>query len=417
MENIYEPDETFPFEQLQFISPTAIAGGNYFIRCLTGKQKPLYIQPPKCHSKSGVVKTGKRMYIDLVFKHDDEQFIEWIEKLENLCQTKIFDNREKWFESGLEMHDIENSFTPAMKIYKSGKMYIIRANIPVRLGKCGLKIYDEQENDVDPETIDDKIPLMTILEIQGIKCSSRNFQLELEVKQMMTLSPTDLFESCVFSKPKKAAVPVSTTPVTNTTSSESEPSKSESKVIVETVEDEEDYTILPEADDETNIESSTAKEEELIESAATEPVVKPIVVDDLVISDSMEETLEDISPENIKLETKEIDEEPVEQNKQIKINTSESSKDGLCEIDFPLDESSGEVMQLKNRNDVYFEMYQNAKRKAKIARDIALSAYLEAKQIKNTYLLHEDVEDDDDDEKNETELRNIEKTIEDSEVP
>ena len=417
MENIYEPDETFPFEQLQFISPTAIAGGNYFIRCLTGKQKPLYIQPPKCHSKSGVVKTGKRMYIDLVFKHDDEQFIEWIEKLENLCQTKIFDNREKWFESGLEMHDIENSFTPAMKIYKSGKMYIIRANIPVRLGKCGLKIYDEQENDVDPETIDDKIPLMTILEIQGIKCSSRNFQLELEVKQMMTLSPTDLFESCVFSKPKKAAVPVSTTPVTNTTSSESEPSKSESKVIVETVEDEEDYTILPEADDETNIESSTAKEEELIESAATEPVVKPIVVDDLVISDSMEETLEDISPENIKLETKEIDEEPVEQNKQIKINTSESSKDGLCEIDFPLDESSGEVMQLKNRNDVYFEMYQNAKRKAKIARDIALSAYLEAKQIKNTYLLHEDVEDDDDYEKNETELRNIEKTIEDSEVP
>lgn len=413
MENIYEPDETFPFEQLQFISPTAIIGGNYFIRCLTGKQKPLYIQPPKCHSKSGVVKTGKRMYIDLVFKHDDEQFIEWIEKLENLCQTKIFDNREKWFESGLEMHDIENSFTPAMKIYKSGKMYIIRANIPVRLGKCGLKIYDEQENDVDPETIDDKIPLMTILEIQGIKCSSRNFQLELEVKQMMTLSPTDLFESCVFSKPKKAAVPVSTTPVTNTTSSESEPSKSESKVIVETVEDEEDYTILPDVDDKTKIELSDTKGgEEVVESA-----VKPIVVDDLVISDSMEETLEDISPENIKLETKEIDAEPVEQNKQIKINTSESSKDGLCEIDFPLDESSGEVMQLKNRNDVYFEMYQNAKRKAKIARDIALSAYLEAKQIKNTYLIHEDVEDDDDDEKNETELRNIEKTIEVSEVP
>ena len=147
MENIYEPDQTFQFEQLQFISPTAIPGGNYFIRCLTGKQKQLYIQPPKFYCKSGVIKTGKRMYIDLVFKHDDEQFIEWVENLENLCQTKIFDNREKWFESGLEMHDIENSFTSAMKIYKSGKLYIIRANIPVRLGKCGLKIYDEQENE------------------------------------------------------------------------------------------------------------------------------------------------------------------------------------------------------------------------------------------------------------------------------
>ena len=199
MENIYEPDQTFQFEQLQFISPTAIPGGNYFIRCLTGKQKQLYIQPPKCYCKSGVIKTGKRMYIDLVFKHDDEQFIEWVENLENLCQTKIFDNREKWFESGLEMHDIENSFTSAMKIYKSGKLYIIRANIPVRLGKCGLKIYDEQENEVDSATVNDKMQLMTILEIQGIKCSSRSFQLELEVKQMMTLVSTDLFESCLFS--------------------------------------------------------------------------------------------------------------------------------------------------------------------------------------------------------------------------
>jgi len=382
MENIYEPDATFPFEQLQFISPTAIAGGNYFIRCLTGKQKPLYIQPPKCHSKSGIIKTGKRMYIDLVFKHDDEHFIEWVEKIENLCQTKIFDNREKWFESGLEMHDIENSFTPAMKIYKSGKMYVIRANIPVRLGKCGLKIYDEQENDIDPEAVDDKMALMTILEIQGIKCSSRNFQLELEVKQMMTLNPTDLFESCVFSKPKKVPIPE--------TVSDPEPvSEPEPKVLVETVEDE-DYTILPEAEEETHTDNIVTE------------TVEPIEVDDLVISKSMEplpETLEDI---------------PSEELKEIKIDTSESSKNGLCEIDFPLDESSDEVVQLKNRNDVYFEMYQNAKRKAKIARDIALSAYLEAKQIKNTYLLHEDVEDEDDEEKNENELRNIEKTLEDS---
>lgn len=409
MENIYEPDDTFPFEQLQFISPTAIVGGNYFIRCLTGKQKPLYIQPPKCHAKSGIVKTGKRMYIDLVFKHDDEQFIEWIEKLENLCQMKIFDNREKWFESGLEMHDIENSFAPAMKIYKSGKMYIIRANIPVHLGKCGLKIYDEQENDVDPEAVNEKMSLMTILEIQGIKCSSRNFQLEIEVKQMMTLNPTDLFESCVFSKPKKAVAPVST----------HDPSSPEPETkqtfILETVEDEEDITTLPKVDRKTNIESSVVKESEEIKD-------KPIVENDLVISKPMEETLEDMPIEKINDETKVTEEvkevKDIEEVKQIKIDTSETFKDGLCEIDFPLDESSGEVVQLKNRNDVYFEMYQNAKRKAKIARDIALSAYLEAKQIKNTYLLHEDVEDDeDDDEKNENELRNIEKTIEDTEVP
>jgi len=388
MENIYEPDQTFQFEQLQFISPTAIPGGNYFIRCLTGKQKQLYIQPPKCYCKSGVIKTGKRMYIDLVFKHDDEQFIEWVENLENLCQTKIFDNREKWFESGLEMHDIENSFTSAMKIYKSGKLYIIRANIPVRLGKCGLKIYDEQENEVDSATVNDKMQLMTILEIQGIKCSSRSFQLELEVKQMMTLVSTDLFESCLFSKAKSLNVD---TP----------------KVIVETVESDTD------ADPNSNSNLDPNAEE-------SDNMMKEMVVNDLVISDSdplVKETLE--SDTLVTLETETFESEPLETledipSKEIKIDTSENSNNGLCEIDFSLDESSGEVMQLKNRNDVYFEMYQNAKRKAKIARDIALSSYLEAKQIKNTYLLNDDIEDEEDDEKNESELKNIEKTIEES---
>lgn len=388
MENIYEPDQTFQFEQLQFISPTAIPGGNYFIRCLTGKQKQLYIQPPKCYCKSGVIKTGKRMYIDLVFKHDDEQFIEWVENLENLCQTKIFDNREKWFESGLEMHDIENSFTSAMKIYKSGKLYIIRANIPVRLGKCGLKIYDEQENEVDSATVNDKMQLMTILEIQGIKCSSRSFQLELEVKQMMTLDSTDLFESCLFSKAKPLNVD---TP----------------NVIVETVESDTDVDPNSNSNLDPNAEES-------------DNMMKEMVVNDLVISDS--EPLVTLETEPLvteTLESEQFESEPLETledipSKEIKIDTSENSNNGLCEIDFSLDESSGEVMQLKNRNDVYFEMYQNAKRKAKIARDIALSSYLEAKQIKNTYLLNDDIEDEEDDEKNESELKNIEKTIEES---
>jgi hypothetical protein len=39
-------------------------------------------------------------------------------------------------------------------------------------------------------------------------------------------------------------------------------------------------------------------------------------------------------------------------------------------------------------------MYREARRKAKIARDLALSAYLEAKRIKNTYMLN-DIEDSD----------------------
>ena len=86
-------------------------------------------------------------------------------------------------------------------------------------------------------------------------------------------------------------------------------------------------------------------------------------------------------------------------------------KNELCEVEFNLEEIPElESVELKKRNDVYYEMYREARRKAKVARDLALSAYLEAKRIKNTYMLdnlkdsdesdndfNEDDEDDDDD--------------------
>jgi len=47
------------------------------------------------------------------------------------------------------------------------------------------------------ESIDDKTNITTILEIQGIKCSTRCFQIELELKQMMVMNPDDLFQKCI----------------------------------------------------------------------------------------------------------------------------------------------------------------------------------------------------------------------------
>jgi hypothetical protein len=67
---------------------------------------------------------------------------------------------------------------------------------------------------------------------------------------------------------------------------------------------------------------------------------------------------------------------------------------------------------LKPRNDVYYELYRAAKRKAKMAKNLALKSYLEAKNIKSTYML-DDVSDTDSDEYDEDDedgfLDNLEK--------
>ena len=151
-EEIIEPNDRFPFDKLTLTKPTVISGGNYFIKFLMNGN-PLYIQPPKCLTKQGIAKAGKRFYCDFVYKNENEDFVQWIEKLENFSQTAIFENRDKWFESELSLHDIENSFTSPLKIYKSGKSYILRTNVPTRLGNCSLKIYDENEMDVEPDAV------------------------------------------------------------------------------------------------------------------------------------------------------------------------------------------------------------------------------------------------------------------------
>jgi hypothetical protein len=345
MENIYNSDEAFTnfdFSKLVLTKPTQVPGGSYFIKFLVNNS-PLYVQPSKCSTKQGIIKAGKRFYSDLMFSNENEVFINWMEKLEVYCQKYIFDNRSKWFESDMELHDIENYFTSPVKIYKSGKYYIIRSNMSAPLGKPSLKIYDENENEVPVESITDNTNIMSILEIQGIKCSSRSFQIDIEIRQMMVLKPTNLFEKCLFKT--KPTVPLNDEPQMKTLT-----------MVIDTPIQEEPLPDLVEKEGEKEEEKEKEKEKE---EEKDEPIHN------------------DFLPEPF------IEEKPI---------------DGMEEIEFHLEElPESDTLQLKERNDVYYELYKEAKRKAKIARDFAISAYLEAKEIKNKYML-EELEDSDEDE-------------------
>jgi len=336
MENIYEATSDFPFEKLTIVKPAAITGGNYFMKFRI-QDSPLYIQSPKCQLKQGISKAGKRFYSDLMFSNEHEQFTQWIERLENFSQKYIYEHREQWFETDLDMHDIENSFTPSLKLYKSGKYYLARANIPSILGKCSLKIYDEKENEIDHEQLAENMNVITILEILGIKCSARSFQIEIEIKQMLVLKPLNLFDKCILLK--------------------SPGSLPEANDLGKTI-DEESSNDRPNNTIPEKIEgfSETVSSEYLAETSFTEK------------------------------------EKPVEERFSESIYT-----DYPMEVDFPIAElPESDSIQLKTRNDVYYKMYRDAKRKAKIARDLALSSYLEAKRIKNIYMLDE-IDDSDSD--------------------
>jgi hypothetical protein len=78
------------------------------------------------------------------------------------------------------------------------------------------------------------------------------------------------------------------------------------------------------------------------------------------------------------------------------IETNKEDNDALKEINVDLKLDSLETLQLKKPNQVYFELYKDARNKAKVAKKNAILAYLEAKNIKKTYLI-ENINDSDSD--------------------
>jgi hypothetical protein len=374
MDNIFEATNTFPFDKLVLSNPMSRSGGSYFIR-FSVNNKPVYIQPPKCLSRNGIVNTNKKFLIDLMFNSENGDFIQWLENLEDFCHNKIFQSREEWFEGDLELSDIENYFTSPIKLFKSGKYYLVRVDIPTALGKPQLKVYDEREEEVEFDQITNESEIMTILEIQGIKCSPRSFQIMIEIKQMMKLEKKNLFSKCVF---KSSSNLIET--------------KDESFTPTEEV-------VSTEEKNEHN--NNVIGDNENEEEKTTELV--PTLENALIVLDNRE----DIVLENMTKDETEISnnlEEPIENNESVEQNEEKISNEedlqkfsnGLEEIDLvPAEEE--ETFEISERKDVYYKMYKDARKKAKLAKELALASYLEARRIKNTYML-ESIEDSDDSE-------------------
>ena len=357
MDDIIEPTIEYDFSKLYVGPPTTLAGGAYFTRLMYNANKHVFIQTPKCLTKQGFIKSGKKVYTDLMFDNNDTIFINWIENLEAKCQELIFSKGQSWFETKLEKDDIESAFTSPFKIFKSGKYYLLRVNV-----KPNIKIYNEKDQIMQSEDITSEKNIISILEIQGIKFTSRNFQIEIELKQSMVVSPDPFLDECFIKKPiRKQAIKEDDVIETETPKSLTEFIDESAKDLAEKTDS------LKPIDLEISFEkkSKTDINLELKASAASSEV--PELEEANIILD-----VEDLEP-------------PLEKE----------DPNVLKEVDLSSTlENSLETLTLKKPNQVYYEIYQKAREKAKEAKKTAIVAYLEMKNIKKTYML-DDIDESD----------------------
>ena len=376
MDNIVEPNETFDFSKLSLAHPSGVQGGAYFTR-IEYNHKPLYIQTSKSLTRQGFVKTGKKYYCDLMFDKNAETLIHWFENLEEKCKKLIYEKRESWFQNSLEEGDIESAFNSLIRVYKSGKYYLVRTNIKTnRLEEPAVKIYNENEISLSINDVTQETNIISILEIQGIKFTSRSFQIEVELKQIMVLDNEPIFESCLIKGTKSKQKLEEPLEIKNEESIQSDLRSDQLQVLnnISTNLEKNETELLEPIDIEpiilTNTNTATNTDIDTMMIQQPPETNKVNVITDLDMNINIDGDIEDLD-ELYKEEPKEVD------------------------IDFHL-ENNEETIKLKKPNQVYFELYKEARKKAKEAKKKAIIAYLEAKNIKKTYMI-ENINDSDSD--------------------
>ena len=356
---VFHPNDAFHFDKLQLTQPTHITGGSYMTRySYFDSSQTLYIQTTKSRSKQGIVLSGKKAYIDLLFTgtDSDAEFIEWISRLETRSVELLYEKRHLWFTQELDRTDIENSFTSPIRAYKTDN-FLVRVNLEpnrvlTHIQPFSCKVFDENKKPVPVDHIKDEHTIISIIEFQGIKFTQRNFQMELLLRQVLVIPDVPLFETCVISEPNKIQQNRVVQPPSAT-------DKESDVGVLSPVEFQEDETVVEHLGTEQPLEQPPEQPlEQPLEQEIKHFGIKEVELDFDNISDTI-----DTNEPKFQMET------TVENNHNRNNATTVAS------------------IKLKRHKDVLYEMYKVAKKKAVEAKKTAIRTYLEAKEIKAAYLL------------------------------
>ena len=402
----YQTNDDFPFNTLKLGQPSPLQGGGSYFTKITGDEAKILVQMPTSQTRAGIVRTRKIAYCDLLYNASDSDFISWIEKLEQRCR-ELIKEKSIWFTSDLEEDDIENMMTPVARMYRSGKSLLVRVHIDQGRGadaplKCGF--YNDSEEQIDYQKIVASNSVIPLIKVDGIKFSSRSFDIILKMEQMMVVEDQPVVATCMIkrnvikSEPQpeitevieEKPVPASEE-VTNEleddaaddiSNSDSSQKTEETESVVEDKLGENAINL-----EEVELEPENSDDEDSEEDDAASTAGSEVTVDTIDSED--EEEKPEIKPVSLGEEVT-IDVEPMETKENQEVDNGIQE----IEIDTPV-ETQEQPMSLKRPNEVYYEIYKAAREKAKEMKKAAMAAFLEAQQIKTKYMLDE-IEDSDD---------------------
>lgn len=438
--HIFQSSSQFDNNSISISRPVVIQGGTYFTKIRSVSNTPYYVQFDSCKTKQGVVFTNKRSYVDLLYNNEDVDIIEWFENMQESVITKIYEQRHEWFQSEMERTDIENNFVNISKSYKGGKYHLIRVgmNTPGDSRNKGKScvVFDEYENVISAEDIQESDCIEGILEVQGVRFTSKSFQIDMMCKQVKICQQESTFDKCMI-KHSEVRSPEDKRGDTETVNNididivseghfrDSQANTEENKGATDAQEfsennnssrqedmvvmvDKVDMVDKEKTQDEVDLESedmdvAVTSMDEKRENGEMEVSRNPEVIQggsreihemeemntfspSLSASRKEEEEVDNNDDQVNAMETRMFEEEGQVQDELALMDVSSSIEATISE--------GGATKSLKDPQEIYYEIYKIAKQKAREHKVKSITHYLEAKNIKNQYLL-DDLEESD----------------------
>jgi hypothetical protein len=253
--------------------------------------------------------------------------------------------------------------TQIARLYQSGKYMLMRVFMDTPNSKCIA--YDENEIGFDLELLEANKPVIPLIVIEGVKFSTRSFEISLKLVQVMVMGKMEKKSTCLIKKKQQDLGDYSL----------EENSVVSAPAVVEPV-------------------SVIEKPMPVLEKAVPEPVLaKPntVLAKPNIVLAKPNTVL--AKPNTVLAKPNTVLAQPV--LAQPVLAQPAIKKNEIEEVTIDYDEVEDDSIFLKKPDEVYYELYKKAREKAKQCRIAAIEAYLEAKQIKTKYMLFD--EDDSDD--------------------
>jgi hypothetical protein len=281
--------------------------------------------------------------------------------------------------------------TQLTRLYQSGKYVLMR--VFIETSKSGSKCiaYDENEIGFDLDILEANKSIIPLVMIEGVKFSSRSFEISLKLVQVMVLGNTEKKSACLIKRSAITGVN-SSMESDNTFASVEDASVEEASVA--------EASIADASVADAKLYIPTIAQESISKPAASlsKPAAslsKPVASLSKPVA-SVVQPIESLAKATIG--GKEL--KPILKSVSMPATAKalpilEPVKKELEEVTINFSDLSDSI-SLKNPNEVYYEIYKKARENAKLCRMKAIEAFLEAKQIKTKYMLN-DLDDSDED--------------------